>query len=102
MSNKQQEELIDVVQIDGQVVLKIINHARDNAPSEATGLLLGLPIDGRLEVTNCIPQSKGDDEGANDETQTALMASLRQVNVDDNTVGWFLATSISTFFSKLR
>jgi len=90
---------IDIVQIDGLVVLKMITHARQNYPSEVTGLLLGLDIDGRLEVTNCIPQRNSENEDANEAYQKEMMKALRKVNVDDNTVGWFVSTFRSSFFS---
>ena len=35
-----------------QVVSKIVKHGRD-APAGAYGLLLGLDLDGTLEISNC-------------------------------------------------
>lgn len=90
---------IEVVQIDGLVVLKIITHARRHYPSEVTGLLLGLEMEGRLEVTNCIPQRNSDNEDANEAYQKEMMKALRKVNVDVNTVGWFVSTFLGSFFS---
>lgn len=44
-----------VVQIDGQVLLKIMKHCTDCAPTLVTGQLLGLDIGQTLEVTDCFP-----------------------------------------------
>lgn len=47
-----------------QVVTKIIKHAREALSSTAHGLLLGLDLDGILEVSNsfALPHYVGDDE----------------------------------------
>ena len=42
---------IDVVELDGQVVLKIVKHCHQALPSFVTGQLLGLDIGRSLEVT---------------------------------------------------
>ncbi len=41
--------------MDAQVVTKIIKHAREAPSSTAHGLLLGLDLDGILEVSNSFP-----------------------------------------------
>ena len=43
------------VQIDGQVVMKIVKHCSEQAPTLVTGQLLGLDIGATLEVTDCFP-----------------------------------------------
>lgn len=87
------------VQIDGQVILKMISHARQNYPSEITGVLLGLELENRLEVTNCFPHLS-DNEDANDEHQTQMQHALRKVNADDNTVGWYVSSPLNRFWSQ--
>ncbi|KAL3694955.1 hypothetical protein R1sor_008606 [Riccia sorocarpa] len=92
-----------VVQIDGLVVLKIVKHCKECMPSLVTGQLLGLDIGSILEVTNCFPfPSRGgeeDDEveadGAN--YQLEMMRCLREVNVDNNTVGWYQSTYMGSY-----
>jgi translation initiation factor 3 subunit H len=82
------------------VALKIIKFARENRPLEGSGfspggVLLGLAVRNRLEVTNCF-QTLGDlDESKMEEHQEAMLKALRKVNVDDNTVGWFMASSLN-------
>lgn len=92
-----------VVQIDGLVVLKIIKHCKDFMPALVTGQLLGLDIGSVLEVTNCFPfPSRGGEEeeeveadGAN--YQLEMMRCLREVNVDNNTVGWYQSTFMGSY-----
>lgn len=103
---------------DEQVILKIIKHCKEFSPALVTGQLLGLDVGSILEVTNCFPfpvdesylllarwfmiiyfiliyfsiaQIREEDEeieadGAN--YQLEMMRCLREVNVDNNTVGW--------------
>jgi translation initiation factor 3 subunit H len=46
------------------VVIKIIKHGREAPSTTAHGLLLGLDLDGTLEVTNSfpLPQHSGEDD----------------------------------------
>ncbi|XP_024378109.1 eukaryotic translation initiation factor 3 subunit H isoform X1 [Physcomitrium patens] len=92
-----------VVQIEGLVALKIIKHCKECMPALVTGQLLGLDIGSILEVTNCFPfPSRGgededelDTDGAN--YQLEMMRCLREVNVDNNTVGWYQSTYMGSF-----
>ena len=60
--------LIDYVQIDGLVILKIIKHCQEEAlNAEVRGVLLGLIMDRRLEVTNCFPFPRHSEENDIDE-----------------------------------
>ncbi|KAL0392543.1 UNVERIFIED_CONTAM: Eukaryotic translation initiation factor 3 subunit H [Sesamum radiatum] len=80
-----------VVQIEGLVILKIIKHCKEFSPALVTGQLLGLDVGSVLEVTNCFPfpireeDEEIEAEGAN--YQLEMMRCLREVNVDNNTVG---------------
>ncbi|CAM8914899.1 hypothetical protein QQ045_032983 [Rhodiola kirilowii] len=90
-----------VVQIEGLAVLKIIKHCKEFSPALVTGQLLGLDVGRVLEVTNCFPfPIREDDEeieadGAN--YQLDMMRCLREVNVDNNTVGWYQSTLLGSF-----
>jgi len=86
-----------VVQLDGLVLLKIIKHCKENVPEVVTGQLLGLDIDGRLDVTNSFPFPSTDDNDENDEYQLEMMKNLRTVNVDNNTVGWYQSAFLGSF-----
>ncbi|KAG6787297.1 hypothetical protein POTOM_008936 [Populus tomentosa] len=90
-----------VVQIEGLVVLKIIKHCKEFSPSLVTGQLLGLDVGSVLEITNCFPfPIREEDEeieadGAN--YQLEMMRCLREVNVDNNTVGWYQSMLFGCF-----
>ncbi|XP_048364557.1 eukaryotic translation initiation factor 3 subunit H-like [Sphaerodactylus townsendi] len=51
------ESAVKQVQIDGLVVLKIIKHYQEEGQGNEVvqGVLLGLVVDDRLEITNCFP-----------------------------------------------
>jgi len=106
------------------VVLKIIKHCKENLPELATGQLLGLDVDEDvLEVTNCFPfpasqhgnSLLNQQENTNDEEvdasasatenlgaeyQIEMMRCLREVNVDNNCVGWYSSTYMGTFLNE--
>eukprot|EP00245_Coleochaete_scutata_P016900 TRINITY_DN8078_c0_g1_i1.p1 TRINITY_DN8078_c0_g1~~TRINITY_DN8078_c0_g1_i1.p1 ORF type:complete len:340 (-),score=78.77 TRINITY_DN8078_c0_g1_i1:576-1595(-) len=94
---------LKVVKIDGLVALKIIKHCREYAPSMVTGSLLGLDIGSTLEVTNCFPvPGRGGDEDEEQEAdganyQLEMMRCLREVNVDNNTIGWYQSTYMGSY-----
>ncbi|KAF2300570.1 hypothetical protein GH714_014069 [Hevea brasiliensis] len=83
------------------VILKIIKHCKEFSPALVTGQLLGLDVGSVLEVTNCFPfPIREEDEeieadGAN--YQLEMMRCLREVNVDNNTVGWYQSTLLGSF-----
>ncbi|OMO66724.1 eukaryotic translation initiation factor 3 subunit H [Corchorus olitorius] len=71
------------------VILKIIKHCKQFSPAIVTDQLLGLDVGSILEVTNCFP------------SPIQMMTSLREVNVDNNTVGWSsLSLTLIRFFPK--
>ncbi|GAB5593693.1 hypothetical protein Unana1_08593 [Umbelopsis nana] len=88
---------LHTVQLDGLVVLKIIKHCRESYPVDVTGQLLGLDVDGTLEVTNCFPFPSSDDDEASAQYQLDMMRCLREVNVDNNTVGWYRSAHLGNF-----
>merc|ERR1712159_616855 len=102
-------EKLEVVEIDGLAVLKIVKHCKEYLPQLVTGQLLGLDFDNMLEATNCFPfpsrpaegevgEDYDDSEGA--EYQIDMMRSLREVNVDNNTVGWYQSTYLGSHITE--
>jgi translation initiation factor 3 subunit H len=71
-----------------------------------TGQLLGLDVDGVLEVTHSfgMPQDTGEaeqpanKEEANQNFQIDYQKCLRDVNMDYNTVGWYQTTHLGQYF----
>lgn len=49
------DSTVKAVQLDGQVVLKIVQHCNDSLPQLVTGQLLGLDVGHTLEVTDSFP-----------------------------------------------
>eukprot|EP01134_Creolimax_fragrantissima_P005160 CFRG5160T1 len=91
------------VQIDGLAVLKILKHCRESFPELVTGQLLGLDVEDCMEVTNCFPfptRGGDDDDKEGAEYQIEMMRNLRDVNVDNNTVGWYQSTFMGSFINQ--
>jgi len=106
------------VKLEGLAALKIIKHCQESLPTMVTGSLLGLMIeDGCLEITHAFPfpeahdDNQGDiiktaDEAANVDNEAAeldghefqmeMMKMLREVNVDNNCVGWYQSMYLGT------
>ncbi|KAL4064903.1 hypothetical protein V8B97DRAFT_1985372 [Scleroderma yunnanense] len=97
---------ITCVQLDALAVSKIIQHGRDAPLASAHGLLLGLDLEGVLEVSNSFPlpnhASDGDEKASKSSAryQTSMLRSLREVQGDDNVVGFYQATSLGAFYSQ--
>lgn len=90
---------VNVVQLDGLVLLKMIKHCHENVPEVVTGQLLGLDVDGRLEVTNCFPVPTDTNDEDSDEFQISMMKNFREVNVDNNTVGWYQSALLGSWLN---
>jgi len=93
---------IESVQIEGLVGLKIVKHCHEEGAGEiAQGVLLGLLVDRTLEITNCFPLPKADDEEISGvQYQFEMMRKLRDVNVDHHVVGWYQSTFLGSFISR--
>ena len=108
---------VSVVQLDALVAVKIVKHCREALPTLAMGQLLGLDVGARLEVTHAFPVPSGrptDDDGnnahgggsaaananASEEYQVEMMRLLREVNVDNNAIGWYQSTYLGSFIGS--
>ena len=91
---------IDTVQLDGLVLLKIINHCKEAMPDVVSGQLLGLDTGSTLEVTACYPLPSSLSSAAEDTYQLEMMKMLRTVNVDNNAVGWYQSAYLGSFFDS--
>ncbi|KAF9015277.1 hypothetical protein BDQ17DRAFT_1230302 [Cyathus striatus] len=94
------------VQLDGMVVTKIIKHAREAPSTTAHGLLLGLDLDGILEVSNSfpLPHHTNDDDDKSAKSiarhQASMLRSLKEVQADDSVIGYYQATTLGAFFNQ--
>lgn len=115
------ESPVTEVHIEGLALLKIVKHCQESLPQLSSGSLLGLAQDnGVLEITHCFPfpdstdasktttASPADaDGGGADENATSLidghefqlemMRMLREVNVDNNCVGWYQSMYLGSY-----
>ncbi|KAH8851412.1 Eukaryotic translation initiation factor 3 subunit H [Schistosoma japonicum] len=90
---------IDTVQVEGKVFLKMIKHYEEESVSSqnfVNGVLLGLAQGSRLEITNCfpLPKTQDDDPNANDALITYeanMIRNLRQLQTDYLNVGFYQA-----------
>lgn len=97
------------VHIDGLALLKITKHCDENTSRVVYGSLLGLDVDGVLEVTYSypIPDPKSDHsdaDGSNDfdgqDYQIEMMKMLRDVHMDNNCVGWYQSMYAGTYITE--
>merc|ERR1712180_377171 len=102
MADEDTTSIIESVQIEGLVALKIVKHCHEEGAGEiAQGVLLGLLVDKTLEITNCFPTPKEDGElNTPVQYQFDMMRKLRDVNVDHFEVGWYQSTSLSRFLDR--
>ncbi|CAM9192798.1 unnamed protein product [Ectocarpus sp. 6 AP-2014] len=101
--------LITEVHIDGLAVLKIIKHCTESLPQMVAGSLLGLDQTGVLEVTHAFPfptaaagpdgQPAPEDMDGQD-YQMEMMKMLREVNVDNNCVGFYQSMYLGSFCTQ--
>ncbi|KAI0375371.1 hypothetical protein BV20DRAFT_960495 [Pilatotrama ljubarskyi] len=97
---------ITSVQLDAMVVSKIIKHAKEAPGSSAHGLLLGLDLDGTLEVSNSFPlphhSNDEDDKSVKGVAryQAAMLRSLKEVQADDSVIGFYQGMTLGSFFNQ--
>mmetsp|Transcript_21826 Transcript_21826/g.32511 ORF Transcript_21826/g.32511 Transcript_21826/m.32511 type:complete len:316 (+) Transcript_21826:41-988(+) len=101
MSGRGREKKLamDAVQIDGLALLKIIKHCNENKGESVNGQLLGLNVNGKLEVTNSFPGLPADEKD-HEAFLDSMMKLLKQVNVDNNSVGWYQSAYIGEWIDS--
>src|SRR5689334_21158646 len=96
--------------------MKVIKHCSTRFPTTATGSLVGMDVNGTLELTNCFPfpivdlppeaqfeQQHFNSAAAapraksNTAYQAEMIRMLREVNVDANNVGWYTSANLGNF-----
>lgn len=95
-------EIVNEVVVDALTAMRIVKHCTENSSTMVAGSLLGLDLDGALQVTYSFPfpqpksdgETDGDFDGAT--YQTEMMKMLRDVNMDNNCVGWYQSINMGT------
>lgn len=96
--------------------MKIIKHCSQRFPTTATGSLVGMDVNGTLEITNTFPfpiielPPEAHYEGqhinaaaaaprakANAGYQAEMIRMLREVNIDAQSVGWYTSANMGNF-----
>lgn len=96
---------IELVQIDGLVLMKLVKHCHEAERAGyvyVQGALLGLVSEQetKLEVTHCFPfMPPNEDSQDEEEFQLTMMRRLRQMNVDHQHVGWYQSSQFANFLS---
>lgn len=96
------EGRISEVHIEGLALMKIVKHCHDSLPSMVTGSLLGLAQNsGILEITHAFPNpDTGKDDDIDEEFQMEMMRMLREVNVDNNCIGWYQSVYLGIYSTQ--
>lgn len=98
--------------------MKIIKHGSQAFPTTATGSIVGMDVDGTLEITNSFPfpvvevpaESHFDNAApnpaaaaprakANAAYEAEMVRMMREVNVDANNVGWYTSANMGNFIN---
>ena len=99
--------------------MKLVKNCSQTFPTTATGSIVGMDVDGILEITNSFPFPTPDAATAeahqdtiqnlaaaaprtkaNAAYQNEMIKFLREVNVDANNVGWYTSTSMGNFINS--
>ncbi|KAK2537175.1 Eif3h [Columba livia] len=108
------DSAVKQVQIDGLVVLKIIKHYQEEGQGNEVvqGVLLGLVVDDRLEITNCFPfpQHTEDDADFDEEAHGLFLKQIvrwaspglaverREIMVSVKAIGSWFPTPLNSKF----
>ncbi|KAF2003308.1 hypothetical protein P154DRAFT_591413 [Amniculicola lignicola CBS 123094] len=119
MADSSKESPLVAVQVEALVVVKLMRHSTQSFPTTATGSLVGMDVNGTLQITNSFPFPTVDvpvTDGHQQDNASSLAAAaprakanviyqnemikfLREVNVDANNVGWYTSTSMGNFIN---
>ncbi|KAG8911207.1 hypothetical protein FRC01_005845 [Tulasnella sp. 417] len=103
---------IERVRVDGLVISKIIKHGRDakSTASNVSGTLLGIDLQGTLEVSNSfpLPSTSGGSKGGDDDEskasharyQASMLRQLSFVSGDTTVVGSYHIVSMGQVYKQ--
>ncbi|TVY67554.1 Eukaryotic translation initiation factor 3 subunit H [Lachnellula suecica] len=121
MADAVKEVPLNSVQVEALVVMKIVKACAASFPTTATGSIVGMDVNGTLQITNSFPFPTADiaasDSHPNDHMaasniaaaaprskanvtyQNEMIKYLREVNVDANNVGWYTSANMGNFIN---
>ncbi|KAI5123765.1 hypothetical protein M0805_000354 [Coniferiporia weirii] len=96
---------VTAIQLDALVVSKIVKHGSEAQPGSGLGLLIGIDLDGTLEISNTFPLPNANDEEEKTSKglaryQASMLRSLKEVQADDAIVGFYQLNSLGAFFRQ--
>ncbi|EPS36722.1 hypothetical protein H072_9730 [Dactylellina haptotyla CBS 200.50] len=102
---------IKSVRVDALVAMRIVKHATGAYPTTVYGSLLGMEVDGVLQITNAFPFPTSTDDDSSSSALTPknkgvmwyeneMIKCLREVNVDANNVGWYQSSTLGNFINS--
>ena len=82
-----------------------MKHSSEAYPNTVLGLLIGIDLDGTLEISNCfpLPQLNDEDEKSSKSLsryQASMLRSLKEVQTDDSLVGFYQSNTLGAFFKQ--
>lgn len=100
--------------------MKVIKHCSTRFPTTATGSLVGMDVNGTLEITNSfafpvvdLPADASYEQQqhynsaaaaprhkSNTAYQADMIRHLREVNIDANNVGWYTSANLGNFVNQ--
>jgi translation initiation factor 3 subunit H len=88
-----------------QVVTKLVKHCREAPPGAALGLLIGIDLDGTLEISNSFPLPPINEEEEKSTKslaryQASMLRSLKEVQADDAVVGFYQSNTLGAFYKQ--
>lgn len=88
-----------------QVASKIIKHSAEAQGSPALGLLLGIDLNGILEISNsfALPHTSEEEEKTNRTVaryQASMMRLLKDAQADGDIVGFYQSNFLGAFFKQ--
>jgi len=90
-------EPIEVVQLEGVAMLKIVRHCEENAVEEMDGSLLGVVEGPVLRITDCYRRKK---QTVDREYDISMLEKLKLLGVDYYNVGWYRCAFYNEFFKE--
>lgn len=96
---------IEKIHMDSLAVMKIVNHSRDYFPLPAAGVLLGIDINGVLEITNSycsIPEGDvdQDDDASPEDLEKTMLANLAELGFDAQKVGCYRSIHMGSYWNQ--
>ncbi|PRT54992.1 Eukaryotic translation initiation factor 3 subunit H [Wickerhamiella sorbophila] len=98
----------DQVELDAAAIFQITRHLHDQFPRSAGGILLGMELEGTIEVTETfpLPPSASEGDGSNLrskailEYQSQMIEQLKQVGSDTQIQGWYVSSSLGAIYEQ--